>query len=304
MKSATILSTAVFATTVVARLYKRDECSEVCTNAYNACTQEPDASQAFCATEYANCLGFNPFLGQESVPEPTACSAGATGATGAPAISSSSSSTSASSVSASSVIVSVPSATVIATTSSTLVVTPTFTVPTGSGDDDEETQATDTGSPSTTERSYSIPYTYDCVSACNSDYNTCRTAPNANRATCASEYAECLGYNPFNSEGSLVTPTECSVAASDIVVPTMSGASSARSMASVSPPPMQDTTLGIATTFLQPIATCGPGECTYPTATNEEAPPMGSETPVVIVDSAGSLQPLMVLVAVAAVVAL
>ena len=304
MKYFTILSTAAFATTTLARLSKRDACSEACTDAYNACTQEPDASQAFCATEYANCLGFNPFLGQASVPEPTACSAGATGATGASSPSSSSSSTSASSASASTATVSIPSATVIATTSSTLIVTPIYTVPTGSGDDDEETLATDRGSPSTTERSNSIPYTYDCVSACNSDYNTCRTAPNANRATCASEYAECLGYNPFNSEGSLVTPTECSVAASDIVVPTMSGASSAQSMASVSPPSMQDTTLGMATTFQQPVATCGPGECTYPTATNDEAPPMESETPVVIVDGAGSLQPLMVLVAAAAVVAL
>ncbi|CAG7558286.1 unnamed protein product [Fusarium equiseti] len=258
MKSLTILSTAAFATTALARLYKRDECSEACTDAYNACTQEPDASQAFCATEYANCLGFNPFLGQASVPEPTACSAGATGAT----------------------------------------------VPTGNGDEDEETLATDTGSPSTTEGTYSVPYTYDCVSECNSDYNICRTAPNANRATCASEYAECLGYNPFNSEGSLVTPTECSVASSDIAIPTVSGASSAQSLTvSVPPPPMQDTTMQMATTFQQPIATCGPGECTYPTATND-APPMGNGTPVVIVDGAGSLQPLMVLVAAAAVVAL
>lgn len=297
MKSLTILLTAAFATTALARLYKRDECSEACTDAYNACTVEPDASQAFCATEYANCLGFNPFLGQASVPEPTACSAGATGVS---AISASDSS-----VSASSATVSVPPATVIAATSSTLIVTPIYTVPTGNGDEDEETLATDTGSPSTTEGTYTVPYTYDCVSECNSDYNTCRTAPNANRATCASEFAECLGYNPFNSEGSLVTPTECSVAASDIVIPTMSGASSAQSlMASQSPPPMQDTTLGMATTFQQPVATCGPGECTYPTGTNDAAPPMGNETPVVIVDGAGSLQPLMVLVAAAAVVAL
>ncbi|KAJ4127832.1 hypothetical protein NW768_008110 [Fusarium equiseti] len=299
MKSLTILSTAAFATTALARLYKRDECSEACTNAYNACTQEPDASQAFCATEYSNCLGFNPFLGQASVPEPTACSAGATGATGASAISVLSSSTSSPSASASSATVSVPSATVVASTSSTLVITPIYTVPTGNGDGGEGTLATDTGSPSTTERSYTVPQTYDCVSECNSDYNTCRTAPNANRATCASEYAECLGYNPFNSEGSLVTPTECSVASSDIVMTTASGASSAQST-----PPMQDTTMQMATTFKQPIAICGPGECTYPTATNDEAPPMGSETPVVIVDGAGSLQPLMVLVAAAAVVAL
>ncbi|KAH7184775.1 uncharacterized protein B0J16DRAFT_383829 [Fusarium flagelliforme] len=293
MKSFTIFSTVAFATTALALLYKRDECSEACTDAYNACTQEPDASQAFCATEYANCLGFNPFLGQSSVPEPTACSAGATGATGE-----SPSSTSASSASDSSA-----SATVTVATTSTLLITPIYTVPTGNGDGEEETLATDTGSPSTTEGTYTVPYTYDCVSECNSDYNTCRTAPNANRATCASEYAECLGYNPFNSEGSLVTPTGCSVA-SDIVVPTMSGASSAQSTALVSPPPMQDTTMEMATTFQQPIATCGPSECTYPTAMNDVAPPMGNETPVVIVDGAGSLQPLMVLVAAAAVVAL
>ncbi|RSL63184.1 hypothetical protein CEP54_005358 [Fusarium duplospermum] len=32
----------------------------------------------------------------------------------------------------------------------------------------------------------------------------------ANMATCAAEYAKCLGYSPFGDDGSLVTPTACS----------------------------------------------------------------------------------------------
>ncbi|TGO78213.1 hypothetical protein BELL_0074g00020 [Botrytis elliptica] len=51
-----------------------------------------------------------------------------------------------------------------------------------------------------------------CSNACNTEYNTCRSAPDANRSTCASKYTSCLGYSPFDGNGSLVTPTACSVA--------------------------------------------------------------------------------------------
>ncbi|GKU09113.1 unnamed protein product, partial [Fusarium langsethiae] len=93
----------------------------------------------------------------------------------------------------------------------------------------EETLSTDAGAPSTvntatssTSATSSIPHTYDCLSECNSDYNKCRTAPGANMSTCAAQYAGCLGYNPFEG-GSLVTPTACSVPASDTPKPTQSG---------------------------------------------------------------------------------
>lgn len=179
---------------------------------------------------------------------------------------------------------------------------------------EDETLSTDTGKPATADTAASststrpaIPYTYDCVSECERDYSDCRTAPNANMSTCAAQYAQCLGYNPFNGEGSLVTPTECSVATSKIAVPTFSSSSPAQSsMAShpTSAPAQQDTSIEIATSFKQPIATCGPGMCTYPTMTDDEDPPMVTETPAVIVDGAGILRPLMGLVALAALVAI
>ncbi|KAJ8070431.1 hypothetical protein OCU04_000805 [Sclerotinia nivalis] len=64
-----------------------------------------------------------------------------------------------------------------------------------------------------------------CVSQCNVSYNSCRSAPDANRASCASSYASCLGYSPYDNNGSLVTPTACSspVASSTTAAPTTSG---------------------------------------------------------------------------------
>lgn len=52
-----------------------------------------------------------------------------------------------------------------------------------------------------------------CVTACNTAYDTCRSKPDANRAACAADYAGCLGYNPFDGSGSLVAPTGCVVVA-------------------------------------------------------------------------------------------
>ncbi|KLP10277.1 cell wall glycoprotein [Fusarium fujikuroi] len=51
-----------------------------------------------------------------------------------------------------------------------------------------------------------------CAEKCSDAYNKCRTGADANMSYCAATYAECLGYSPFNGEGSLVTPTACSVA--------------------------------------------------------------------------------------------
>ncbi|KXH50762.1 hypothetical protein CSIM01_01611 [Colletotrichum simmondsii] len=50
----------------------------------------------------------------------------------------------------------------------------------------------------------------ECAASCAADYDKCRSAPDANRATCAANYAGCLGYSPFGPDGSLVTPTACS----------------------------------------------------------------------------------------------
>ncbi|KAK9772785.1 hypothetical protein SCAR479_10470 [Seiridium cardinale] len=50
-----------------------------------------------------------------------------------------------------------------------------------------------------------------CATACSDAYNTCQSQSDANRAACASDYATCLGYSPYGSDGSLDTPTACSI---------------------------------------------------------------------------------------------
>ncbi|KAF7948628.1 uncharacterized protein EAE97_004039 [Botrytis byssoidea] len=61
-----------------------------------------------------------------------------------------------------------------------------------------------------------------CAATCATEYNTCRSAPDANRSLCASNYASCLGYSPYDSNGSLVTPTACSSVASATSAPASS----------------------------------------------------------------------------------
>ncbi|GFP52447.1 hypothetical protein ACSS6W_003492 [Trichoderma asperelloides] len=40
----------------------------------------------------------------------------------------------------------------------------------------------------------------DCANSCQYDYDECCGAPGANLSTCSSEYAECLGYNPYDGQ--------------------------------------------------------------------------------------------------------
>lgn len=128
--------------------------------------------------------------------------------------------------------------------------------------------------------------TSDCLNDCNNKYDKCRTAPGANMATCASEYAGCLGYNPFEG-GSLVAPTACSSGAGTTATDTGVVQSS---MASQSPSPLPDTTMQMTGTYENPVATCTSDMCAEPTMT---------ESPVVV-DGAESLRPWMPLVALVA----
>lgn len=50
----------------------------------------------------------------------------------------------------------------------------------------------------------------ECSDKCSAEYNACRSAPGANMSTCAANFSSCLGYLPFDDQGSLVTPTACS----------------------------------------------------------------------------------------------
>ncbi|KAF7915928.1 hypothetical protein BELL_0003g00280 [Botrytis elliptica] len=75
-----------------------------------------------------------------------------------------------------------------------------------------------------------------CAATCATEYNTCRSAPDANRSTCASNYASCLGYSPYDSNGSLVTPTACSSVASVTSAPVSSVPASSAPVASAPAP--------------------------------------------------------------------
>lgn len=52
-----------------------------------------------------------------------------------------------------------------------------------------------------------------CAQKCIDAHDKCNTAPDANHATCAAEFAGCLNYNPYDGkDGTLVYPTACSAA--------------------------------------------------------------------------------------------
>ncbi|KAL7927596.1 hypothetical protein ACQKWADRAFT_277228 [Trichoderma austrokoningii] len=55
------------------------------------------------------------------------------------------------------------------------------------------------------------PVQDECAKKCNDEYDQCRGAPGANQSTCSSEYAKCLGYNPFDGQHEHEEkPTKCS----------------------------------------------------------------------------------------------
>ncbi|KAG9253078.1 uncharacterized protein F5Z01DRAFT_174070 [Emericellopsis atlantica] len=55
------------------------------------------------------------------------------------------------------------------------------------------------------------PAVDECAAACTDDaFRKCQVTPGSNKSTCASNYAQCLGFNPFNNNGTLVEPTACS----------------------------------------------------------------------------------------------
>lgn len=57
----------------------QDECAKKCNEEYNACRIAPDANMSFCASKLADCVHYNPFGGNGTFVNPTACSAQPTG---------------------------------------------------------------------------------------------------------------------------------------------------------------------------------------------------------------------------------
>ena len=198
-------TSSVAATSTVSATPTANACVTACLSAYNTCRGAPGSNKATCAAQYAGCLGFNPFGADGSLITPTACSA----------ISSSTA----------------PSSNATAMTTSTVYATSVYTVtscaatvtncPAKMGQVTTEvvvlyttvcpvSQVTSAPTTMTTSAS-SVP---SCPAACLSAYHACRGTPNSNKATCAAQYAGCLGFNPFGADGSLITPTACSAAVS------------------------------------------------------------------------------------------
>lgn len=147
-----------------------------------------------------------------------------------------------------------------------------------------------------------------CSDACSNAYDTCRTKPDANRASCAADYAGCLGYNPFES-GSLVAPTAC---AGGSIMSTMAAPNATRSMTMMTQTVMSYTTYCPSPTSLvvnsktytvtQPTTlTITDCPCTIttsmPVSTPGVVPPPAATTKPVQVAGAGNIKPAMALLA-------
>ncbi|THV43946.1 hypothetical protein BGAL_0800g00010 [Botrytis galanthina] len=197
-----------------AALKSRDACSDACNTEYNTCRSAPGANRSTCASNYASCLGYSPYGSNGSLVTPTACSSSVASTTASSATTSATTDACVSQCNASyNTCRSAPGAnqsTCASNYASCLGYSPydnngSLVTPT----------ACSSSVASTTASSATTSATADaCVSKCSASYNSCRTRPNANQATCASEYSTCLGYFPYDSNGSLVTPTACSSVAS------------------------------------------------------------------------------------------
>lgn len=202
-----------------------DECSKQCYRAYNACRGKPGANMSYCAYEFASCLGYNPFGGDGSLITPTACSKTAA-STQAPTQTATSDDCAKNCYNAYNKCRGAPGANFAVCGSqfaSCLGYNPftgrngTLVTPTAcSGKPLVSSTAVSTPCPTETH----VQPPQDCAQMCYDKYNQCRGKPGANMSFCASQFAGCLGYNPFKN-GTLVTPTACSKpAASSTAVPT------------------------------------------------------------------------------------
>ncbi|KAF5869251.1 putative surface protein sp1 protein [Botrytis fragariae] len=201
-----------------AALKSRDACSDTCNTEYNTCRSAPGANRSTCASNYASCLGYSPYDSNGSLVTPTACSSSVASTTASSATTSATADACVSKCNASynscRTGPNANQATCASEYSTCLGYLPydsngSLVTPTACSSVASSTTAAIT----TTTQAASSATTDACVSKCNNSYNSCRSAPDANMSTCASEYATCLGYLPFDNSGSLVTPTACSSSA-------------------------------------------------------------------------------------------
>ncbi|KAF4978217.1 hypothetical protein FZEAL_5378 [Fusarium zealandicum] len=164
-----------------------DDCSDACSSQHDSCLGAPDANRASCASDYASCLGYNPYVDTGFV-APTACSHTTDLPTGTRAadvcIQVCDDNHSACMTGAGAVLtVCDVEHTSCRSVCSGTITTTTMPIHTGDGD--------------------------ACVQACSSKHDDCLAAPDANHASCSANYAECLGYNPYENDV-FAAPTACS----------------------------------------------------------------------------------------------
>ncbi|KAG8423066.1 hypothetical protein J3459_009783 [Metarhizium acridum] len=153
----------------------------------------------------------------------------------------------------------------------------------------------------------------ECAKKCTDAYNQCRGEPGANQSTCASKYAACLGYNPFQRNG-FVTPNACSSTpgvstTAGVVVPTGPGATAAPSKpASPSQPAggngcLDEPGANLSTCFSNEAckSTCSGTKPAPPAPTVTGAKPSGNSTNPPVTAGAGAMAPAKVLLALGAI---
>ncbi|KAF4982101.1 hypothetical protein FZEAL_2207 [Fusarium zealandicum] len=173
-----------------------EECPAMCAESYDMCRGKPDANRASCAAEYSECLGYVPFGPDGSLITPTACSSQPKPTAPAPKPD---------------MPAPKPTAPAYNTPEAPApkpdMPAPKPDMPTGPAEHPEAPKPTGAAPP------YSPVAPHDCPAMCSESYDMCRGKPDANRASCAAEYSQCLGYAPFGPDGSLITPTACSTTA-------------------------------------------------------------------------------------------
>ena len=169
--------------------------SSACKTQYDACAYAPDANQATCAAEYSNCLGYNPFASNDANTTNSTASL-VTPASTSSAVPSSSSACK-TQYDACAYAPDANQATCAAEYSNCLGYNPF------ASNDANTTNSTASHATAASTSSSSAPPSSS--SACKTQYDACAYAPDANQATCAAEYSNCLGYNPFASNDASTT---------------------------------------------------------------------------------------------------
>ncbi|KAF9769302.1 hypothetical protein IL306_013311 [Fusarium sp. DS 682] len=179
-----------------------DECLAKCNAARDKCSTAPDANQATCAAEYAECVGYYPYDKKGTYVPPTACSHSAKPTATETGKADECLNKCNKAHDACNEAPDANHATCAAEWAECLGYNP-YDGPGGSLV--SPTACSHSAKPTGTKTPD------DCLDKCNKAHDACNEAPDANHATCAAEWADCLGYNPYNGpDGALVSPTACS----------------------------------------------------------------------------------------------